>query len=82
MASAGSTVLGATVAAGGLTAVRHLADGTFKFTVVFNVFMLGATLILISLVSDSIAKGLALLVLLGSVLENGPTVFSKLGALH
>jgi hypothetical protein len=72
-----NTILASVVAATGLTSLKLLLDGNLSMRPILGGFIVGTGLLIISFFAVEIAVGLALMILLASVLNNGVPVLEK-----
>jgi hypothetical protein len=72
-----NTILASVVAATALTALKQLLDGKLSMRPIIGGFIVGAGLLIMSFFAVEIAVGLALMILLASVLNNGVPVLEK-----
>lgn len=74
-----NTILAGVIGATGLTVVRDLLTGSLSMKPIIGGFVTGTILLSIGLVSVPIASALAVLLLISSVLVNGPAVLAQTG---
>jgi hypothetical protein len=72
-----NTILASIVTAIGLTAIKQLLDGKLSMRPIIGGFVVGAGLLIMSIFTVEIAVGLAVMILLASVLNNGVPILEK-----
>lgn len=77
--NATDTVIGSTVVVIGSRAIADTASGHFTMGPIVSGFLLGSALLLLAFVSPFMAKGFAILAMIGALLKNGPAVFAHIG---
>lgn len=78
---ASDAVIISVIVIAGSAVIKDSAAGKFTFKPIVAGFMLGAALLLIAAASPGLAKGMAMLGVIGAVIENGPAVFKTVGGI-
>jgi hypothetical protein len=63
------------------TVIRNTTDKKFHFSPIMFGFLLTAALLILSAAAPTVAKGLAVMGVVGAFVANGPAVFKVLGGL-
>lgn len=71
-----SLILGSSVVVAGSTVIRDVHEGKTRAAPIVFGFMMAAALLVISMGSDKVARGLSYMALVGAFAVNGPAVFS------
>lgn len=79
--NATDAVIGSVIVITGSTAIKNAANGTFHMSSIVAGFLLGSALLLVAMASPALAKGLALLGVVGAITTNGPAVFKIVGGI-
>lgn len=76
-----NAVIGGTVAITGARVFADTAGGHFTMQPIVSGFLLGSALLLVAMITPSIAKALVALGLVGTFVTSGPTILDRVGKL-